>query len=313
MNSPKNICLNCNKPGHMLKLCPDPVISCGIICLNIDNKFNVNYNLLENYFYNKYIDVSEFNYQNLSNIKYIPLFYDKIKILMIRRQHSLNYVEFIRGKYNIDNLNHLYTMFKIMTKDEIIKIKTLSFEILWKDLWNQTAGNKIYQKEFTDSKEKFNKLVKDNFYNLLDKIDDFPYTEPEWGFPKGRKNHNEKHFDCAIREFYEETNLDPGNLHMFERVGYLEELYQGSNSVKYKHIYYIGTTENSHEKINLNENQLAEIGDIKWVTIPEALEKIRPYYTARIKIIHQIYFFIINLIIDININGNFINKSNFTI
>ena len=36
---------------------------------------------IENYFYNKFIDLSEFNYSNLNNIKMIPYFYDKIKIL----------------------------------------------------------------------------------------------------------------------------------------------------------------------------------------------------------------------------------------
>ena len=45
--------------------------------------------------------------------------------------------------------------------------------------------------------------------------------------------------------------------------------------------------------------QLNEIGDIKWFSIPEAIEKIRQYSDTKRKIIHQIYFFIINLIQDI--------------
>ena len=31
------------------------------------------------------------------------------------------------------------------------------------------------------------------------------WTEQEWGFPKGRRNFQEKDYDCAIREFTEET------------------------------------------------------------------------------------------------------------
>ena len=40
---------------------------------------------------------------------------DKIKFLMIRRKHSLNYVEFIRGRYNktdthcLNNNDHLHS------------------------------------------------------------------------------------------------------------------------------------------------------------------------------------------------------------
>ncbi len=101
MNSPKNICLNCGKTGHMLKACPEPVVSYGVVCFKLSSELNVSNKSIENFFYNKFLDICEFNYQNLENIKYIPLFYDKIKLLMIRRKNSLNYIEFIRGKYEI--------------------------------------------------------------------------------------------------------------------------------------------------------------------------------------------------------------------
>ena len=41
-----------------------------------------------------------------------------------------------------------------------------------------------------------------------------------------------------------------------------------------------------------------------WITIPEALEKIRPYNDKKISMIKQIYFFLINLYIDIEKNKN---------
>ena len=81
----------------------------------------------------------------------------------------------------------------------------------------------------------------------------------------------------------------------------VEEEYIGSNSKAYRHIYYMA---NSEEELELSKDdvQLNEIGDIGWFTIPEALEKIRPYYDKKIKMIHMIYFFIINMIVDINNN-----------
>ena len=304
MNSTKHICLNCGKNGHMLKSCTDPISSYGIICFKLDN-ININNKTIENFFYNKFLDINEFNYQNLDNIKFISKFYNKIKLLMIRRKFSLNYVEFIRGKYNSHNKEHLSVMFKLMTYDENIMIKTIKFDILWNELWKDTAKNKIYHKEFNSSKNKFNELVSLQFYGLLDNDNLSLYKEPEWGFPKGRKNIYEKNIHCAIREFSEETNCNINNVHLLERLNCLEEEYTGSNNTNYKHIYYIAYTKAEEELNIININQQYEIGDIKWVTLPEALERLRPYYEARIKILFQIYFFIINLINNIkNTNTN---------
>lgn len=295
MNSPKNICLNCGKLGHMLKACPEPVVSYGIVCFKLSSELNVSNKSIENFFYNKFIDICEFNYKNLENIKYIPFFYDKIKLLMIRRKNSLNYIEFIRGKYETTDKEHLNKMFKFMTKEENCKITSFSFESMWNDIWKETAKSKVYQKEFNMSKLKFEELKSKNFHDLLNPDNQSIYQEPEWGFPKGRRNISEKNLDCAIREFYEETNYSLTNMHLLERINCLEEEYEGTNLVKYKHVYYIASSPDNDESELNDVDNLNEIGEIGWFSIPEALEKIRPYYDSRIKIIHQIYFFIINL------------------
>lgn len=299
MNSPKNICLNCGKSGHQVKSCMEPVISYGIVCFNINQNFGITNKHIENYFYNKFIDLSEFNYSNLNNIKMIPYFYDKIKILMIRRKHSMNYIEFLRGKYEVDDKSQIQKLFQLMTKEENLKIKNGSFEQLWNELWKETAKSKIYQKEYNLSLIKFEELKSTNFYDLLEPDNLSHYLEPEWGFPKGRRNNNEKNINCAIREFCEETSIDPKQIHILERLNCLEEEYQGTNLINYKHIYYMGSSEKELEVNINNDNQIYEIGDINWFTIPEAIEKIRPYHNQRIKMIHQIYFFIINLINEI--------------
>ena len=58
MNSPKNICLNCGKSGHLLKVCSEPVVSYGIICFKFSNELNVCNKHIENFFYNKFLDIS---------------------------------------------------------------------------------------------------------------------------------------------------------------------------------------------------------------------------------------------------------------
>jgi ADP-ribose pyrophosphatase YjhB (NUDIX family) len=302
MNSQKILCLNCGKSGHQFKTCKEPVISYGIVCFNIDSYLNISNKSIENYFYNKFVDIEEFNYSNLNNINLIPHFYDKLKILMVRRKNSMNFIEFLRGKYDPGDKEHLSKLFKLMTRDENIKILNSNFEFLWNELWKETAKSKIYQKEYNLSKLKFEELKKNNFYDLLNDNNLSTYTEAEWGFPKGRRNSHEKNIMCAIREFNEETSLGLENLHILERLSCVEEEYIGTNGIKYKHVYYLASSNEELELSINNDNQIYEIGDMGWFTIPDAIEKLRSYNDIKIKMIHKIYFFLINLIIDIKNN-----------
>jgi 8-oxo-dGTP pyrophosphatase MutT (NUDIX family) len=265
---------------------------------------------MEYFFYNKFIDPSEFNYSNLHNLGLIPEFYDKIKILMIRRKNSLNYIEFLRGKYDVSDLDHIKKLFNLMTCDENIRIRESSFDYLWNDLWKETAKSKIYQKEYNLAKIKFEELKINNFYNLLDDLNLSKYTEPEWGFPKGRRNPNEKNIICATREFGEETSIPLESIHVLERLNCFEEEYIGTNQNKYKHIYYLAFSQNQIDLNINNSNQIYEIGDIKWLSITEAIEKIRSYNQEKIQLMYQLYFFIINLIVELQLFKNNIEQKN---
>jgi ADP-ribose pyrophosphatase YjhB (NUDIX family) len=207
---------------------------------------------------------------------------------MIRRKHSLNYVDFVRGKW-INSLENIQRVFRLISKPELENIKKYDFDILWFELWNNTSWNNIYKKEYTESKEKFNELKKNNFYNLLDDLSEYEWLEPEWEIPKGRKNLNELNIDCAIREFKEETGVK--NISIYKNIEPIEEIYKGTNQVTYKTVYYLANTD--VETSNILNN---EVSKIKWLTIDKVMVRIRPYYEEKIKLIHQIYFFIINLI-----------------
>lgn len=265
-----------------------PIFSYGIICFNINNKLNINLSKIEKYLSTNYLDIFNYNFKNLKNINDIPLYYDNIKFLMIRRKHSLNYIEFIRGRYELYNINKIKQLFELMTQEEILKIRTCNFYILWNELWD----NNIYKKDYINSKKKFDQLKKNNFNNYYSN-----YLEPEWGFPKGRKNNNEKNLDCALREFNEETNINISDINILERIKFIEEEYKGTNLINYKHVYYLSSVDT---ELKLNNIDNYEISAIRWMTLPEIINNIRPYYNIKIKIIYQIYFFIINLIININ-------------
>jgi ADP-ribose pyrophosphatase YjhB (NUDIX family) len=283
-----NNCLNCNKYGHCYNRCNEPITSYGIICFNIKGKTNIDIN---NILHNQYIDIHDYNYKYINNINNIDKYYDDIKLLMIRRKHSLTYVEFIRGRYNINDKDSINRLFMLMSKEENNLIKDNTFDYLWNHLWTTTAHNKVYKKEYNISKNKFINLKHNNFYDLLNE-NNIVFSEPEWCFPKGRRNLNETNLDCSIREFKEESNLY--SIHLLTKIQCIEEIYKGTNNINYKNVYYFSYNNNS-DKIEILENSY-EVSDIKWMTIKECLKKIRPYDETKKKIIHSVYFFLVNLI-----------------
>jgi len=257
--------------------------SYGIICFKIDNSLNISIDKLIDYNINNIINLQE----NNLNSEII----NKIKILMIRRRHSLNYVQFIRGKYTIVNL---YKIFKLMTICENQMILENNFDYLWNELWRGTAINKNYKKEYLNSKKKFYKLQENNFYDLYKENNLSNFTEPEWEFPKGKKNMNESNLLCAKREFMEETNIKINNIKIFRNINLIEEKYKGTDNKYYKHLYYLGMA-NSNLKLN-NIDNINEVGDIKWLKYDDALKKIRSYNTNKINLINNIYNLIVNII-----------------
>ena len=68
-------------------------------------------------------------------------------------------------------------------------------------------------------------------YNLKDLIEmsTTNWSEPEWEFPKGRKNIGENDIECAFREFVEETGYTYNNLVLFRNLTPYEEIFIGSN------------------------------------------------------------------------------------
>jgi ADP-ribose pyrophosphatase YjhB (NUDIX family) len=290
----KLYCINCGKNGHVSKKCLCPIISVGIICIKLDFiDFNLN-NIISysKKIQNKYLFTSDEIYK-LNKLKKIfdSLDYDNfdkyIKYLLIRRRNSLNYVEFIRGKYDINNIDYLGKSLNFITNDERNALKTRDFNSLWNDLWGNNTSN---NEEYLESLNKFNLLKRGlyikkneiNIYVSLDKlINDciFNYDFPEWGFPKGRRNSKEKNIECAKREFEEETTID-ANLFNIINISPLEETYIASNNLKYKHIYYSAEIKNKNLELKIdknNINQNIEIGDINWFSFYESLSIIRDY------------------------------------
>ena len=244
-----NFCKNCGK-NHSTNECTELRISSGIIA----------------YRYNS----------------------NKIEYLLICRRDTFGFVEFIRGNYSLNNINYIQRLINEMTISEKNKILNLDFEEIWKLMWSNAYG-------LNNRCEK--KISKKKYYELLNGIKNIKlkdiinnsntsWVEPEWGFPKGRKNNLENNFNCALREFEEETGYSKYNINIIKNVIPYEEIFTGSNYKCYKNIYYLAN-------INYNENpiynyQKTEVSSIKWCSYDEVISKIRPYDFEKKKMINNI-------------------------
>jgi 8-oxo-dGTP pyrophosphatase MutT (NUDIX family) len=172
-----------------------------------------------------------------------------------------------------------------MTTQEKEKILTTDFDALWDDLC-VIRDSKFYKYGKIRAKEKFeNQNIKDLFKDTSSIWD-----LPSWGFPKGRRySQKETDIQCATREFIEETNLDREHFRIIFTKPYME-VYTGTNDVRYKHIYYIAiVSKDAPLPIidPLNQYQCAEIGDIGWFTLEDALELIKPYNEEKKVVLRQ--------------------------
>ena len=143
------------------------------------------------------------------------------------------------------------------------------------------------------SEDKFNMLkigisCKDDKFNLNEIIgkSNTNWEEPEWGFPKGRRNHMENDLNCAIREFEEETGILRDNIDIVKNLLPIEEIFTGSNLKSYKHKYYLANIKNN--LIDTCNYQKTEVSKMNWFSLEDCKKTIRPYNFERIELIEQV-------------------------
>jgi 8-oxo-dGTP pyrophosphatase MutT (NUDIX family) len=264
--------------------------SIGIIIYKLDKTIYDKF--INNLKHISYYDINNIIFTNMNSINNLTdcFKYDEhIKFLLVNRRNSLNYIDFMRGKYNIDDLNSIINMASYMSRDEIELLKNNNFKKLWNDLWLKNAYKKKYLNEMKKSNEKFDYLKSINFFDNLTS----EYSSTEWEIPKGGKIHNETNINCAIREFKEETSLDETNYKIIKCIDPIHDVFTGTNNKDYRHIFYTGLLVNNEiEEIEHSNN---EISSVKWCSWSEINNIVRPYNNSKIKILTLLFFFIINI------------------
>ena len=110
-----NVCNNCGKHGHLFHQCKLPITSYGIILFRPSDK--------------------------------------GIQYLMIRRKDSFGYIDLIRGKYSSYNVDQIQKSVDEMSVAEKERLKTESFDSLWKLLWGDNNGIQYRGEEVASSKK----------------------------------------------------------------------------------------------------------------------------------------------------------------
>jgi 8-oxo-dGTP pyrophosphatase MutT (NUDIX family) len=233
-----------------------------------------------------------------------------LEYLLVQRKDSLAYVEFIRGKYNINNMDYIRQIVSNMTVAERERLVTcVNFDELWTGFW-QSEHTRNFAREYEQSRTRFAALRRGYLVRVgrlmvafslaaaLEQTNAHVYEETEFGFPKGRRNINESDVNCACREFTEETGLDAGKFELIPNLMPFEETFTGSNHVRYRHTYFVAeyvgadvdalpsnrTVPTSRD----NPGQMREIRATGWFDAAGVLARIRPHYRERRDLFLQI-------------------------
>lgn len=312
INIPFNTCSNCGIHSHTYKQCKEPITSWGLILVTYDNMKHPNH--INKIDLNK-IDMTENKNRVLIESKLdrtiVSNAYYNIKFLLISRKHSLGYVEFIRGRYKPEKIDHIIYLFKQMKQCEIDKIsQTLKYEngfdYLWNDFWLEKSDSCYLFNDKKQSLSNYN-ILKSNGVDGPEINLEFIVTNvkadfdsDEWGFPKGRKSRNESDLDCAIREFTEETGYTKSDINIISTIEPLVEEFTGTNGINYRHIYYVAEFINNktYDKPKTEFVNNNEIGDMQFMDFSTAREKIRKYHIARKMILEKLFvYYLDNLIL----------------
>jgi len=166
-------CNNCGKPGHISKDCNQPITSYGVLLFVLE---------------------------------------EEPKIIMVQRKDSLCYIELLRGKYNLYDMEKIKLLMNRTSKKEIKNIQTKDFDTLWKELWLiKDVKETKYMKEYIQSKQSFEKL----------------------------KCHTE------INEYLDKNTFNYEDYDIIQNISPINETFRGENNVNYRNIYYFGICKNT--------------------------------------------------------------------
>ncbi len=248
-----SVCSNCGRTGHFFRECSEPITSLGIIAFR----------------------------------RRVATSGTDVDWLLIRRRVSIGFIEIMRGKYEPRDKAGIQLLVDQATVEERKQLMTRHFSDLWRDLWNGPVSRR-YHAEYEQARAKFEVIRARGTLAETCAASKTDWTEPEWGFPKGRRSSSETELACALRETYEEAGVRRQDLRVVSTTPLLEE-YRGSNGISYRHRYWLaeapGDLNVTLDPQNLDQRR--EVSDVRWCSLAEALALIRPYNVEKKRVLEQ--------------------------
>jgi len=338
-------CNNCGKVGHLQHQCKMPIISTGMIIFRNRSRTSREYLMICRKDSLGYVDFMRSKYSIYNKHYLLNMFFQMTTIEKQRLKtwtFDALWCHLWGGYVDLSSTAHIRNDNDLGNANNNSSSNSSSS--------TNTTGTSSNSRRNDDAmmKDRFHSLIggisnRNSYYDLYTLINESEstspphycitgnlravYTEPEWGFPKGRKNSQEKDLQCALREFGEETGYLSSNIHVIENVLPFEEIFTGSNYKSYKHKYFLGympasikskhalsvastfTPTDASHAFDLSGActmssaptssgpsapykrptfQESEVSRMEWCTLDECLEKIRPYNIEKRRMISNV-------------------------
>jgi 8-oxo-dGTP pyrophosphatase MutT (NUDIX family) len=180
--------------------------------------------------------------------------------LVVRTRHSYALVTLLTGMFQKADVP---VILSFLTADELQQVRKLvSGELAWAQVYEG------YHIEESWERFQFNRT-------LIEKYLDHPGAvscSTPWSFPKGRIDGRETPYACALREFQEETGLDPNVLGEPVSAEFISESYTSYDRVLYdtKCWVFCLPPDVPEPVIVPPDPDSSEIAERRWVTETEA-------------------------------------------
>ena len=126
------------------------------------------------------------------------------KYLIVQNRDTEAFIYFFFSNVPKWTAKYCAKVFKEFTMDEKNRLLYYPFHELYLDLYVSHDVNK-FKNKYNIAKRNYDFFHTNNWMKTILKTSSFKHAN--WLFPKGRIEKNETEIDCAIREFYEETNI----------------------------------------------------------------------------------------------------------
>jgi hypothetical protein len=122
-------CTNCGGNGHVFRQCIAPVTSHGVIMVRPTTAFTIEQTLTSNHSL-----VTGMENQQL-------------EFLLIQRRDSLGFIELMRGRYKLNDVEYMRLHLSGITQQEREKYRDGPFDVLWNGMWGLNHSH-LYKNEY---------------------------------------------------------------------------------------------------------------------------------------------------------------------